>query len=116
MPEDHYSTFIIKFFKILSSASAIIIENISIFQIVLLTAYFDGTVPIKTNTFEILLLTTYSPNAFKYITIWNMISPLYNDGSVNSQEYKSCEISADIIKISMTEVYHWINRQANGLF
>ena len=34
------------------------------------------------------------------------------DGSINSQEYKSFEIYAVTIKISMTEYHHWINGQA----
>ena len=39
-----------------------------------------------------------------------------SDGYVNSQDYKSSEMYAVTIKISMTEYYHSINCQADGLF
>ena len=39
-----------------------------------------------------------------------------SDGPINSQEYKSFEIYAVTIKISMTEYHHWINGQAYHLF
>ena len=41
-----------------------------------------------------------------------------SDGSINSQEYKSFEICAVTLKISMTEYHHlqWINGQAYHLF
>ena len=35
---------------------------------------------------------------------------------INSQEYKSFEIYAVTIKISMTEYHHWISGQAYHLF
>ena len=38
-----------------------------------------------------------------------------SDGSVNGQEYKSFEIDAVTLKISMTEFHRLINRQAYGL-
>ena len=38
------------------------------------------------------------------------------DGPINSQEYKSFEIYAVSIKISMTEYHHWINGVADQLF
>ena len=47
------------------------------------------------------------------------MSVLYNDvqiDTINSQEYKSFEIDAITIKISMTEYHHVINRQTYGLF
>ena len=47
------------------------------------------------------------------------MSVLYNecsDESINSQEYKSLEMDTVTIKISMTEYYQLINRQAYGLF
>ena len=34
-----------------------------------------------------------------------------SDGPINSQEYKSFEIHAVTVKISMTEYHHWINGQ-----
>ena len=37
-------------------------------------------------------------------------------GPINSQEYKSVEIYAVTIKISMTEYPHWINGQTYHLF
>ena len=39
-----------------------------------------------------------------------------SDGPVNSQEYKSFEIYAVSIKISMTEYHHWINDLVDHLF
>ena len=39
-----------------------------------------------------------------------------SDGPINCQKYKSFEIYAVTIKISMTEYYHWINGQAHHLF
>ena len=36
-----------------------------------------------------------------------------SDGPINSQEYKSFEIYAVIIKISMIESHHWINSQSD---
>ena len=39
-----------------------------------------------------------------------------SDGSRYSQEYKSFEIYAATITISMTEYHHWINCQAYGSF
>ena len=40
-----------------------------------------------------------------------------SDGSINSQDYKSFEMDAvTIIKKSVTEYHHLINRQAYGLF
>ena len=47
------------------------------------------------------------------------MSALYHvcsDGPINSQENKSFDIYAVIIKISMTEYHHWINGQAHHLF
>ena len=48
------------------------------------------------------------------------MSVLYDDvqmdQSKNSQEYKRFDISAVIIKISMTEYHNWINRQTYSLF
>ena len=46
------------------------------------------------------------------------MSVLYNDvdGSINSQDYKSFETDAVIIKISMTEYHHLINCQTYCLF
>ena len=47
------------------------------------------------------------------------MSVLYNDasdGSINNQEYKSFNIYAVTIKISMTEYLHLINRQTDGYF
>ena len=47
------------------------------------------------------------------------MSVLYNDvskRSINSQEYKSFEIYAVTIKISVTEYHHLINRLAHALF
>ena len=38
-----------------------------------------------------------------------------SDGSINSQGYKSFEIYAVTIKISMTEYHHWLNGQANQI-
>ena len=44
------------------------------------------------------------------------MSVLYDhDGPINSQVYKSFEIYAVTIKISMPD-HHWINRQADHLF
>ena len=37
-------------------------------------------------------------------------------GPINSQEYKSLEIYAVAIKISMTEYHHWINGLVDNLF
>ena len=39
-----------------------------------------------------------------------------SDGPINSQKYKSFEIYAVTIKISMTEYHHWINGQTYHLF
>ena len=39
-----------------------------------------------------------------------------SDGPINSQEYKSFEIYAVSIKISMTEYHHWINGLADHLY
>ena len=39
-----------------------------------------------------------------------------SDGAINSQEYKSFEIYAVTIKISMTEYHHWINGQPHHIF
>ena len=39
-----------------------------------------------------------------------------SDGPINSQEYKSFEIYAVSIKISMTEYHHWINGLSDHLF
>ena len=39
-----------------------------------------------------------------------------SDGPINSQEYKSSDIGAITIKISMTEYHHLIDRQTYGLF
>ena len=39
-----------------------------------------------------------------------------SDGPLNSQEYKSFEIYAVSIKISMTEYHHWINNLVDHLF
>ena len=49
---------------------------------------------------------------------WTLISLLYDDVQMdqNSQEYKSFEIHAITIKISMTEYHPWINSQAYHLF
>ena len=38
------------------------------------------------------------------------------DGPLNSQEYKSFDIYAVSIKISMTEYHHWINDLVDHLF
>ena len=38
------------------------------------------------------------------------------EGSINSQEYKSFEIYAVTINISMTEYNHWISSLADRLF
>ena len=39
-----------------------------------------------------------------------------SDGPLNSQEYKSFEIYAVSLKISMTEYPYWINELADHLF
>ena len=39
-----------------------------------------------------------------------------SDGPLNSQEYKSSEIHAISINISMTEYHHWINDLVDHLF
>ena len=47
------------------------------------------------------------------------MSVLYNDvqmDQLNSQEYKSFEMYAVTMKISMSEYHHWINGEAYHLF
>ena len=44
------------------------------------------------------------------------LDPGNESREVNIQEYKSFEIYAVTIKISMTEYRHWINGQAYHLF
>ena len=47
------------------------------------------------------------------------MSVLYDDvqtGPINRQEYKSFEIYAVSIKISMIEYHHWINGLVDHLF
>ena len=39
-----------------------------------------------------------------------------SDGRINSQEYKSFEIHAVTIKISMTEYRHWIHKRSGSPF
>ena len=54
----------------------------------------------------------------KIVERWcmSLLNDVQMDVSINSQEYKSFEIDAVIIKISMTEYHHLINRQTYGLF
>ena len=47
---------------------------------------------------------------------WTLMSVLYDDVQITQPEYKSFEIYAVSIKISMTEYHHWINDLVDHLF
>ena len=47
---------------------------------------------------------------FDVCVVWS------SDGPLNSQEYKSFELYALSVKISMTECHHWINDMVHHLF
>ena len=51
-----------------------------------------------------------------FFLLWCLCCLWCSDGPINSQEYKSFEIYAVSIKISMTEYHHWINDLVDHLF